>query len=151
MFWSLCIFCRHSTQEPASTTWDDKGGDLFYSTDQQEKLCQPKLTLLKGREMKKKFWRKKKMKVNGPGMSKLGQVNHSWEWWSMHGYILTYFRLYRENICQLWVLNRGDLNFCVSWWKILSHLTDVTWAQNSLIWGQECIPSSLSPPPPHHL
>ena len=146
MFWSLFIFCRHSTQEPASTTCDDKGGDLFYSTGQHEKLCQPKLTLLKGREMKKKFWRKQ-MKVNGPGMSKLGQVSHSCEWWSMHGYILTYFRLYRENACQLWVLNWGDLNFSVSWWKILSHLTDVS-PENSLIWGQEspCLPS---PPPPH--
>ena len=27
---------------------------------------------------------------------------------SMHGYILTYSRLERD-ICQLWVLNRGDL------------------------------------------
>ena len=32
---------------------------------------------------------------------------------SMHGYILTYSSLRRENICHLRVLNRGDLNFCV--------------------------------------
>ena len=28
-------------------------------------------------------------------------------------YVLTDSRLKRENICQLLVLNRGDLNFCV--------------------------------------
>ena len=32
---------------------------------------------------------------------------------SMRGYILTYSRLLRENICQLWVLNRGGFNFCI--------------------------------------
>ena len=31
----------------------------------------------------------------------------------MRGYILTYSKFYRENICQLWILNRVDLNFCV--------------------------------------
>ena len=32
----------------------------------------------------------------------------------MLGYILTYSMLLRENICQLWVFNRGDLNIYVS-------------------------------------
>ena len=32
---------------------------------------------------------------------------------SMHGYILIYSRFYRGNLWQLWVLKRGDLNFCV--------------------------------------
>ena len=31
----------------------------------------------------------------------------------MRGYILTYCRFQRENVYQLWVLNRGDLNFSV--------------------------------------
>ena len=31
----------------------------------------------------------------------------------MLGYILTYSKLQMENICQLLVLNRRDLNFCV--------------------------------------
>ena len=31
----------------------------------------------------------------------------------MRGYILTYCRFYKENICQLWGFNREDLNFCV--------------------------------------
>jgi len=33
--------------------------------------------------------------------------------WGMCGYIQTYFRLQRERIHQLWVLNRADLNFCI--------------------------------------
>ena len=32
---------------------------------------------------------------------------------SMRSYILTYSRLQRQIICQLWALNGGDLNFCV--------------------------------------
>ena len=32
---------------------------------------------------------------------------------NMRGYVLAYSRLKRENICQLWLLNRLDLNFCV--------------------------------------
>ena len=31
----------------------------------------------------------------------------------MRGYILTYSRFKRENVCQLWVLDRTDVNFCV--------------------------------------
>ena len=29
----------------------------------------------------------------------------------MYSYIMTSPRLYKENFCHLWVLNRGDLNF----------------------------------------
>ena len=31
---------------------------------------------------------------------------------SMRDYILTYSRLYGKNVWQLWLLNRGGLNFC---------------------------------------
>ena len=43
------------------------------------------------------------MKVNGPGKRKLGQ-----------GRNYDYSALLRENILQLWVFNRGDLNISAS-------------------------------------
>ena len=32
---------------------------------------------------------------------------------SMPGNILTYFTLEREGLWQLWILNKGDLDFCI--------------------------------------
>ena len=52
-----------------------------------------------------------KIKVNGPGRSKIQHkecILGSSQ--SMRGYILTCSGLQRENISQLWVLNRGDLS-----------------------------------------
>ena len=37
-----------------------------------------------------------------------------WHWLSMLGYILTYSVLLRENLRQLWVFNRKDLNISAS-------------------------------------
>ena len=44
MFWSLFIFNRHSTQEPASIVCNDEQGDLFYSAGPHRNWCQPQPT-----------------------------------------------------------------------------------------------------------
>ena len=48
----------------------------------------------------------KKNEGEWTGRSKLAQGKISWQCAKHAGYILTYSR---ENLCQLWVLNRGDL------------------------------------------
>ena len=55
------------------------------------------------------------MTVNEPGRSKLGQERKPWQW-AKHAWLYSdigYTRLQMENICHLWGLERGDLNFCV--------------------------------------
>ena len=52
-----------------------------------------------------------KMQLNGPGKVEMRKEEIPGR--SMYGRILTNSRLQRENFSQLWVLNRGDLNFCV--------------------------------------
>ena len=39
MFWSLFIFSKHSTREPASTVYNDEKGDLFYSAGPHRNRC----------------------------------------------------------------------------------------------------------------
>ena len=44
MFWSLFIFRKQSTREPALVVFDDDQGDLLYSAGPHRNLHQPQLT-----------------------------------------------------------------------------------------------------------
>ena len=50
------------------------------------------------------------MKMKWIGEAEIRTRKKFWHWLSILGYILTYSVLLRENIRQLWVFNRGDLN-----------------------------------------
>ena len=53
------------------------------------------------------------MKMNGPRRLKLGQGRNSWKV-AKHAWLCSdLLQALKGNICQLWVLNRRDLNFCV--------------------------------------
>ena len=56
------------------------------------------------------FRRKEKMGMEGRNLD-MEEIPENGQ--SMRGCALTYSRLKMENICQLWVLKRRDLNFCV--------------------------------------
>ena len=86
-----------------------------------------------------------KMKVNGPRRQKL-KLEHGRKTLgcgqSMQGYILTW--LYEEKLSQLWVLNRGHLNFCIcSTCQLQVLLTECLWEKsnnnnhNGAVWFTE--------------
>ena len=97
---NLFIFRRHSPREPAKIVCDNEQGDLFYSEGPQGKFRQPQRNLKIGR---------------GFGKSE-GEWTGNIETGTRKKFlavVLTYSKLQRENICQLRVLNRGDLHFLV--------------------------------------
>ena len=101
MFQYLFIFYRHLFQEPAWKLnrlwlWE---GDLLYSTGPHT----PEIGSGVGKKWRWMDWKARNWdKEEIPGSKQ-----------STHGCILTHSRLKCENICQLLVLNRRDLNFWV--------------------------------------
>ena len=62
-----------------------------------------------------KVWRGfGKNELEWTGEAEIRTRNKLWHWLSIPGYILTYSVLLRENISQLWVFNREDLNISAS-------------------------------------
>ena len=60
-------------------------------------------------------WYGNKLKVNGPERPTLWKGRNSWQW-AKHAWLYSDLpqTLKGRNICQPWVLNSGDLNFCIS-------------------------------------
>ena len=69
---------------------------------------QPRLNQLKSME---RIWKKWSWMDREAEIRTRNKLRH---WLSTLGYILTYSVLWRENIRQLWVFNRGDLNISAS-------------------------------------
>ena len=135
------IFCKYSLPEPAYVVYDYEQGDLLLfrwptrkpasaKTNEVEKkgvFCCCCCCFLNEGERTRKVEIRTRKKF-------LAWARHAWLYSDL-------LKVLKENIkfCQLWVLNRGDLNFCVHSTSLLATLTN-----SCICWGTARVPVCCS-------